>query len=120
MVATRQVLNNRDPEFRVFEERVEHIVTPQVEHTRVFASDHRVLVCSTLLEKQFAVDRSALKHAHHIVTLTQFDNPLDDNEDTQVVIALVEEGLAAIEHHLTGARRQLRQRLRWNSAENIG
>ena len=49
--------------------------------------------------------------------------PLDalpDLSDTQVIIAFVEEGLAAIEHHLTGACRQLSQRLRWNGAEDIG
>ena len=90
MVPKREVLNHRDPEFRVFEERVEHIVTPQVEHTRVLARDRRVLVCSTLLQKQFAVDCSAPKNAHHGVALTQLDNPLDDDEDTLVIIAFAE------------------------------
>ena len=119
MVPKCKILNDRHAELRVFEQRVEDIVSSQVEHPRVLASDRRILVRLTLLQKQFAVDCSASQNAHDGVAFAQLDHPLDDNEDTLIIIAFAEYGLTAIELQLVGAGGQLRQRLGRNGVEDL-
>ncbi len=120
MVPPCKILNHCHTELRVFEQRVEDIVASEVEHSRVLAGDRRILVRPTLLEKQFTVDCSTSQNAHDGVALAQLDRPLDDNEDTLIIITFAEYGLTAIELQLGRAGGQLRQRLGRNGVEGLG